>query len=59
MEKDNHMQVTDRVGDLTKHKRMLGKLDYNTRDQNINTKLTLHRKQEQEIRTLNNKTCQV
>lgn len=42
MEKDNLMQVTDRVGDLTKHKRMLRKLDYNARDQNRNTKLTLH-----------------
>lgn len=43
MEKDNQMQVTDSAGDLTKHKRMLGKLDYNARDQNINSKLTLHR----------------
>lgn len=41
MEKDNLMQVTDRVGDLTKHKRMLGK-PTDARDQNRNTKLTLH-----------------
>lgn len=37
MEKDKQMQVTDRVGDLTKHKRMLGKLDYNARDLTLNS----------------------